>query len=699
MAKYVFIRDEIKNIRDIGECSGRLVDFIKILPLVNPDIYLNNENIKKDDEFIIDDDYVLEEDDTLLIVNRVGAAAVGITNVVGAFFFNLAASVAVSFALNKLLAPDKPSIPRQAEQRQAETEFTINTSQNQARNGQPIPECFGNFIRIPDLISASYRRYENNDQFLYMLLCVGIGQNTLNNLFIEDTNVTAFVSGDIEYRLYKTSAEHTGNDKIKDDWNTTFTDPYMRDVVITAKEVQDILLEVANPFNEIQLNPSNTLTDYIEFDIILPNGLTNNNSNRSVTFEFQWRDSLGVLTTQQETLTDNTISPIRRTYGYSVSPDYYKTRAIRITADSTSNNIRDDIYLDSMKAYLINNDVTGNGYIDYGDVTLLAVKLRATNAISSRGQLKVKGNFTRDGLTDLKSAMEYVWTADNGGRQPLATLDLPTMSETYNQVIQNRTTVYQTLQSMATSQRYNFFPSSNIMTVKKDVAQPVSTFIFNEANIVRNTLRIKTQSQEATDYDGVRVIYKDATSFEDRFAVYPTNASFPEDQPLDGVTDAAFAAKQAEFLYNQNLKRNVKISFDTELDGHVPSLYEKCSITHPTIANSQSGFINAFTTDTVTINETIKEDYTDLKILFRDRQGKPSVLYDVLDVADRKLTIDVSGTPLPSDLYVGSDELRTVYSLGEGTTYTTEFLFTEMKPKRDNIISVVGWKYDDTIYN
>lgn len=835
MAKYIFIKDELKpHLREIGDCDGRLVDFLKTKDLINPKIVLNDKDVLEN----FTDDYILKDDDTIVIINQVKWANIGWAVVKFVIAF------AVSYAINRLLAPDKPSMPKRAlnDEQKDETEFTINTSQNQARNGQPIPECFGTYVRTPDIISAPYRRFVDNKEYLYMLLCIGVGENTVNEVFIEDTPISSFTDDTVSYMVFKNATAHTGNDKIKDAWASTITtgrqvftnyavgsalpltqnlevggfesryakyffsfsyynaplppdgeggtnydnssitvtftfaykhlgvtlltesksytfspvretgyysfnvektydlgqydevtitssakkysnpvsitptltsctldqnvpeyDNYFRDVVITAKEIENFKLTTATKdlMGEIQLNPTNTIADLIEVDIILPSLYTQNSdsslSNRSVQIRITYTDSQDTVTVQNETITGATRNEIRKTFSYAVSPDTYRIKVERITAESTSSLIQDDVYLDKIKAYLVNNDVTGDGYIQYGDLTLMAVRIKATEGISSKGQFKVKVNATRDGKATLKDIIEYVWTADNGGRQSINDINLPAMSESYNSVISNRTTVFKTIQSVATSQRYNLYPSFNIITAKKDVPQPIRTMLFNEANIVMSSLVVTTSSKDETDYDGVRVIYRNPLTFENEFEVYPTNASFPEDIELDGVTDLAFAKEQAEFLYKQDIYRNVKYQFDTELDGFVPSLYDRVGISHPTISISQAGMIVAFDTiaKTVTLNETIKEEYTDLRILFRNRLGIPSAIYTVLSVDGRTLTLN---NDLPTDLYVGDDEQKTIYALGEGTTFIKDIIVTEIKPKKDNVISITGWNYNDIIY-
>lgn len=850
MAKYIFIEDEFKpHDKEVGETEEiRLVDFLKSLPLVNPKVELNHKDVFKivDDELIItiEDDYILKEDDILVIVNEKGAAGLiwGIVKFV--------IGVVISYALNRLLY-DKPSVPKPktSTSEKGESEYSISTSQNQAKKGQPIPECFGTYVRFPDIIAPTYYRYEDNKEFLYMLLCLGKGQHTIEQIYIEDTDVDDFTEGTFYSRLYKTESEHSGDNKISTDWSNnipigTYTpqtinetapyeivpylnsgdylsidlepngqetnmskfriactmpsigayedqffyvyvslfkdnvfieerstskyyknlnpsetvyfnyeilypkgdfdearlqfrsvgrknrgsenvvtatfrsltyqelnlspDNYFRDIVITSAEVENFKLrdKPEDKMNLFRLNPTGTRADIVEVDIILYGGLYTQNStgglsNRTIQFKTTLLDLDGNETVYTESITDNTRSQIQKTYSYSVTPSSYMVKVERITSETTDTKVQDEIYARGIKAYLLNEDnpTYGTKYINYGNVSLLAVKIKATEGISSKGQFKVKVRASRDDIVTAKDTLEYIWTSQNGGRQPIEKIDLPLTMENdnFNGFIDKRTTVLQALQSVASNNRYNIFSSFDVLTARKDEEQPIRTMMFNEANIIKDSLVVTMSSNDESDYDGIRVKYNDFETFEDVFYTYPEDSSFPQDIELDGITDEVLAEEQAVFIYNEKTKRNVRYEFDTELDGLVPTLYDRCAITHPILSTSQSGVIVAFTNDTVTLNELVNVELEEPKIFFRGRDGKPSDLYTVLSIDARTITVDVSEKALPDDLYIGDEEQRTIYSIGE-TGFVDDIIITEIKPKRENIISIKAWNYDDSIY-
>lgn len=82
--------------------------------------------------------------------------------------------------------------------------YSLNAQGNSARIGSAIPEHFGRHKVYPDLVAAPYTEFENNEQYLYQLLCVGTGEYEFDtgviedNVKIEDTAISHFPDADVE---------------------------------------------------------------------------------------------------------------------------------------------------------------------------------------------------------------------------------------------------------------------------------------------------------------------------------------------------------------------------------------------------------------------------------------------------------------------------------------------------------------------
>jgi hypothetical protein len=70
----------------------------------------------------------------------------------------------------------KPNVPTYLSGESGSPTYAIGFSQNRKRIGEPIPVLYGRHRLLPDLISQSYVIYENDDQYLYIILCLGIGK-------------------------------------------------------------------------------------------------------------------------------------------------------------------------------------------------------------------------------------------------------------------------------------------------------------------------------------------------------------------------------------------------------------------------------------------------------------------------------------------------------------------------------------------
>ena len=871
MAYFTHIKDETKPHNKIVEAvpNGiRLVDFLKNQELVNPQIFLNGDLLFSEDGEVlidIDDNYRLKEDDNLLVVNTLKGGGILVSAVV-----TILASTVASYAISALLAPDKPSIPKLSDQQKGESEYSISTSQNMAKKGQPIPECFGEFVRYPDLISAPYYRYHNNEEYLYMSMCIGKGINTNNktfdsidtsgdfeilsghDIFIEDTPINNYPMGDINtivwngrefgnasslsylhqiaansfkathlinkltnietsdtlltentwelFNLYaqgeairkikvyfevKVSQSITNNLFILDvDFQADYTDNggvffesvfedvklnenqdlyivpvtvvvyngefltnkfkdlqiryqdsstdiaeyvkvksievalaedserdfYWHDLVSTSVEVEHYEITRENPIKYLKFTGDKDRSYYCEIDVLIP-ALYRQNGSLSdiVELEATFYGQNGYTYSHIITIEENTREPIKRSYRFQVFDGAQYVTIKKTSPDAVNAEDQDTTFIERIKSYNLNNSNGTEPWekeVDMRGLTRLDARIKTTKSISAKSQFKMKIKAKRKNpdpfvaeIKTLNECISHIYTTENGGRQDPQNLDLPSMPESFNHVFEKRGTVYQAMNTVARSGNYNLYPSFNSITAKKDEAQPIPAFMFNESNIIKGTLKISKTVRAETDYDGMKGIYKDADTFEEKTIVFPETAIFPQELPLDGVTDDTIALERTKFAWYQGIYRNTKYEFDTTLVGHIPSLFTKCQIAHNSISNSIPNQLIGYTTNTVTLRDAIKTDGTYTHIVFRDRQGAPSSLFEILSINENVLTLDVSTQALPvADFYIGDDELKTMCQVGTSATFIKDIMLTEIKPKRGNKISIKAFNYDERVY-
>ncbi|WP_445363187.1 host specificity factor TipJ family phage tail protein [Microbulbifer sp. ANSA003] len=93
------------------------------------------------------------------------------------------------------------------------TIYNPNAQGNQARLMGVVPEIAGRHKVYPDLLCQPRRQYDNNEQYLYLMLCVGVGDYEISadNIYIGNTPVSGY-AGDIEYTVFGPGEDVTGHD-------------------------------------------------------------------------------------------------------------------------------------------------------------------------------------------------------------------------------------------------------------------------------------------------------------------------------------------------------------------------------------------------------------------------------------------------------------------------------------------------------
>lgn len=200
--------------------------------------------------------------------------------------------------------------------------------------------------------------------------------------------------------------------------------------------------QFATSYGAYTLNPTVSDLDSVEVDIEYPRGIYNsdtagNFTDRSILLEYNLIGNIetgwtrlaepGNITAYTETLATNT--PQRRTYPLPIpvgmdDSEPIKLRIRRVSPETSDIKGQDQAIVSRVKTLYIEPDIT-----DYGDITLLWARLKATNGISSKGQFQLNAWVTRtDVLPDITSVITDLYTNTSyGAKLPAADLQLPEM--------------------------------------------------------------------------------------------------------------------------------------------------------------------------------------------------------------------------------------------------------------------------------
>ena len=522
--------------------------------------------------------------------------------------------------------------------------YSLQGQGNQARLGQPIPVLYGRHKIVPDFASQVWAEFVDNQQYLHMLFVVSQGEVEIESRRIGNTDIDNFA--EIEEEI------------IAPGESLTLFAPAMT----TALEVGGQTLEGPNELEEAEdgivgpfpaSNPE-TVCSSIHTDVVLPRGLYYANDsggldNRTVSWKVQAReiddDGLAVgagtwtdLATESVTLNTNT--PQRLSYAYSLADSSlpngrYEVQLQRTNNTDLSTRAGDVLEWHGLRARLIEAP-------DYGDVTLYALRARATNNLSSRASREVNLIATRklpvwDKVTRTWSApvatRSIAWAfadaarARYGGRlsdqrlylDGLADLDAvwDSRGEYFDAVFDSVRTVPEALRQIVLPGRAVPVPHGTRLRVVRDGPVTLPTALFSMRNMQKGSFTINYLMPTRETADAVIVEYinpktwkpsevavrcldapyqawltaEEKTDTAANRALWVGLAEEPARLKLFGCTGRTMARDWAWYTAQCNAKRRREVSFSTEAEGLLPGYGDMAAVSHELPRWGESGDI------------------------------------------------------------------------------------------------------------
>lgn len=628
-----------------------------------------------------------------------GAAAQAAVGIVGAVL------------VNALIPPPKPqgANSQSSDSVAASPTYNIAAQGNSARLEGAIPIQYGRMVIYPDFAAAPYVEYAGNEQYLYQLFCIGVGRFDVGQIRIEDTAIENFE--EVQYEI-------VGPGEVLDLFPSAVT---------TSVEVsgQEALTGVEiGPF---VANAAGSLTTRLAVDLVCPRGLYYAQDNGSLTgktisFNVIVRevDDDGApvgswATVDSPTLWGATATPMRYSFNYAVPSGRYEVKLVRTDTKDSSSRSGHELIWAGLRAYLQDART-------FGDVTLLAVKIRATNNISQQSSRKINVDCTRKLFEWTGSAWagEYAtrsisWALADACKTvglPDSRIDLAKLIEldetwtargdTFNGRFDSTTTFWEAITKIAQAGRCKAFMQGGVMCFVRDqeVALPVA--LFSMRNIIRGSFSLNFITPSTDTADAVEVSYFDDTTWKPRrltCALPASSALKPAKVSLFGVTNRAQANREGTYMAAANRYRRTLIKFATEMDGFIPSYGDLVAINHDLPQWGQFAEVVAWDAGTLTM--TLSEPMTwgsgSHYVGLRRRDGSVSGPY-VVTAGDSVYKLVLAESPDITP-YVGSEEERTHITFGWGDTWAQLGRIVSIKPRDEYTVDVVCVNEDPSVHS
>ena len=650
------------------------------------------------------------------------AGAIGVTSTIGISLITAGVALVGTTLVNVLLPPPKPAAPSFGKGVPSPSPtYSLTAQGNQARLTQPIPVVYGRHRVYPDLAATPWAEYDGNEQYLHQLHCIGQGEHEVEQIRIEDTPIASFE--EIETELVAPGGAVT----------------LFETDVVTAPEIAGQELIGVNdreagedgwvgPFTA---NPAGTRATGIGIDVVMPRGLYYAADDGSLAARtVEWNVEAGAvdddgaatggwIAVASESVTAAENTPQRRSYRYTVASGRYEVRVRRTNDKSGDARAGHVVHWGGLKAYLDDPPA-------FGGVTLLAVRMRATDNLSQRSARMINCIVTRK---------LPVWDPDTGWSEPRATrsltsafadaararygaglddarIDLEALhtldavwqarGDRFDAVFDQSLTVWEALTRIARCGRALPFLQGGVLRIARDAPRTLPVALFGPRNIVKGSFRVQYVMPGEDTADAVTVTYFSERTWtpDEIVASLPNSAAEAADKPatvdLFGCTGPEQAMREGLYMAAANRYRRRIVTFRTELEGLIPTYGDLIAITHDLPRWGQGGEVTAADGRRLTLSEPLEweagDDTTEPPVHYlalRRRDGGLSGPWPVAPGADaRTVLLDED---LDLEPYIGADEERTHFAFGAGEAWGLRARVMAVRPRGEQVeITAVG---------
>lgn len=622
--------------------------------------------------------------------------------------------------------------------------YSLSGERNQIKPNNVLECAYGRNRIFPAYAALPYNVYAGNNQYQYSLFCLGHGLFDVEALQFEDTPLASFP--DIEYEIV--------------DPGEVFT--LFHDNVNTSADVANLELFGSNQpeytgwTTGFVANGPFTKVNRIEIDLALPSGLYSVDPNTGALqgiaaqakFEYQSVNDFGApvgswkplefvavtivpnkdpkpprktqYSTVKSTLFSVTLAnptPQRYTLSAVVEPGRYQVRGMRANPANRSIQAADVLRWEVLRSF--EPDVK-----NYGDVTLVAMKTRASNNLNNNAAAKFNLIATRklptwNSVTGWSAPVvtrSPVWAfidtfkARYGGRYEDTFLDLvdlkvfaDTFAEegiTFDYVFDQKSTVWEAARAIARVGRCVPILNGSRITIVRDTPQEFARAVFNQHNIVRDSFSWHIRKDANQTYDGVEVEYIDSETWKLETILCLIDddlGDFPEPLRLTGCTNRQRAYQEG--LYHRALSKwsNETIEFKTGIEGNLPRYGDLVKVSHDLPQWGSGGYIQSIDGHTITLSDPVVFEVGQVhKLVIRKKDGSAYGPF-VVTAGSNSITV-VATDDIEETFYFDEAHERPLYLFGKEYMESRNCLIAGIKPENRDLIQLQCIPYDDRIY-
>lgn len=491
-----------------------------------------------------------------------------------------------------------------------------------------------------------------------------------------------------------------------------------------------VVNDPANPWYQLVKNddgwrgwfmacPALKTTNRIELDFIFPNGLFRANSEGDfkswsayIWAEVQLVDENdNVLAAAQEFkyfYSGRNQNPKRITETIYLPAGRYRVRVKREDRDDATQRESSKVLWTALRAFAVNVP----GSFAYGDVTMIAMRLKATRALAeaATGRITVLG--TRR-LPTVESDFTVVERTRNpadafahivlsgGDQQGVDMVNMKSLAARwqntngFNHRFEESETVYDALRLCAGNVRAMPTAYARQIGMRLDREQDVDKFLVTVQQMLTDSYSLGFKLRDDELIDGYRVEFQDYRSTQMLSVLYPLTAISPEVVRLYGCTDKATADAQAKYLWSKRQSLRRVVDFKTEMDAHCFEVGDRISVLHPLVNWTASARVMRIdATNTILTLDTLL-DVSGLAVcVLRSDLGAASEQLDCIVDRNQVTLLQQPGFAIGT-AFQGRE--GTTIAIGASDGFRSAYVVNEIVPS-DGSVAVKAIGYDGSEY-
>lgn len=400
-------------------------------------------------------------------------------------------------------------------------------------------------------------------------------------------------------------------------------------------------------------------------------------------------------------------------YSVGVAPARYQVRAKRIDAKDTNSRAGHELRWAGLRGITTKAP-------DYHGLTLLYTRFKATDQLSQQASRKVNCVVTSILYTPFGNiatsnpawVMLDVMRSYYGGRLSERQYDLDGLmqlaitlanhDDQFNYVSDSRSTVWDALKLVGQTCRVMPSIAGGKVYFVRDQPRAYPICLFSPANMRKGSFKIERIMPGERTAGWLEAEFFDRKTWDWRKVLVGTQPQDPTALPaqmrFEGITDEAQVKREAAYLMACNTKRRQFVTFETEMDGFIPTFGDLITVSHDLPNWGQQAYITAVSGNKITTNVLLDWQGIGHVVCLRDKSGKPSNPIAVTRTgADNVFTL-ASAVPFSPSLY-GVDAEPTSIVFGVSEEWAKPCIVLGVRPRGMEHVEISAVVDNDAVYD